>query len=179
MALWDGTAITVAQALIGATLATKSPSGVTSVTISEAEAYGGIDDPASHARRGQTERNSPMFGPAGTLYVYRSYGIHWCLNVVTGAVGDPQAVLIRAGIPQQGLDLMVERRGRCDHLVDGPGKLTQALGIDNSLDGRRIEQVDWLSITAPDRAPMVEWKPRVGLTKAAERRWRCVLLARD
>ena len=179
MALWDGTAVAVAQALIGATLATKSPSGVTSVTITEAEAYGGKDDPASHAWRGQTARNAPMFGRAGTFYVYRSYGIHWCLNVVTGAIGDPQAVLIRSGIAQQGQELMVERRGRFDHLADGPGKLTQALGIDNSLNGRRIEQVESLSITPPERAPTVEWKPRVGLTRAVERPWRCVLLAKD
>lgn len=179
MALWDGTAVAVARALVGATLTTEGPLGLTSVMITEAEAYGGSDDAASHAWRGQTGRNSPMFGPAGTLYVYRSYGIHWCLNVVTGAAGDPQAVLIRSGIPQQGHELIVERRGRFDHLADGPGKLTQALAIDNSIDGRHVEEVASLSIVAPDRAPTVVWKPRVGLTRAAERPWRCVLLATD
>lgn len=177
MALWDGTAIAVAEALIGATLTTEGPSGLTSVTITEAEAYGGSDDPASHAWRGQTVRNAPMFDPAGTLYVYRSYGIHWCLNVVTGAAGDPQAVLIRAGMPHEGNELMVVRRGRLDHLADGPGKLTQALGIDNAMDGRHIEEVPSLSIVAPDRVPTVVWKPRVGLTRAADRPWRCVLLS--
>ncbi len=179
MALWDGTAFAVAEALIGATLTTEGPEGQTSVTITEAEAYGGSDDPASHAWRGQTARNSPMFGPAGTLYVYRSYGIHWCLNVVTGAVGDPQAVLIRAGIPHQGQELIVQRRGRLDHLADGPGKLTQALGIDGSMDGCHFERVESLSIVAPKRAPTVVWKPRVGLTRAIERPWRCVLVSTD
>ena len=179
MALWDGTAVAVAEALIGATLTTEGVSGLTSVTITEAEAYGGSDDPASHAWRGQTARNSPMFGPAGTLYVYRSYGIHWCLNVVTGAVGDPQAVLVRAGTPHRGQELIVERRGRLDHLADGPGKLAQALGIDNSIDGRHVDHVESLSIVAAATAPVVEWKPRVGLTRAAERPWRCVLVATD
>lgn len=120
-----------------------------------------------------------MFGPAGTLYVYRSYGMHWCLNLVTGEVGDPQAVLIRAGIPYQGHELIVQRRGRIDRLADGPGKLTQALGIDDSLNGRHIDQVSSLSIVPSVRALVVEWKPRVGLTRAAERPWRCALVAMD
>jgi DNA-3-methyladenine glycosylase len=179
MALWDGSSVAVAEALIGARLTTNGSRGPTSITIIETEAYGGSDDPASHASRGQTPRNSPMFGPAGTLYVYRSYGIHWCLNVVTGAVGDPQAVLIRAGVPHLGQELIVERRGRLDHLADGPGKLTQALGIDNSMDGRHIEEVASLSIVAPDQTPTVVWKSRVGLTRAAERPWRCVLVVTD
>lgn len=179
MALWDGPVLAVAQSLVGATLTTEGFRGSTRITITEAEAYGGSDDPASHAFGGQTVRNSPMFGPAGTLYVYLSYGMHWCLNVVTGEVGDPEAVLIRAGIPNQGQELIIERRGRTDHLADGPGKLTQALGVDDSLNGRHIGHVSCLSIVAPRRAPVVEWKPRVGLARAVERPWRCVQFATD
>ncbi len=101
--------------------------------IIETEAYMS-DDPASHSFRGPTPRTAVMFGPAGYLYVYRSYGIHWCANVVTGADGDGQAVLIRAVDPVEGADEMLRRRGRLP-LADGPGKLCQAFGLDGEDDG--------------------------------------------
>jgi DNA-3-methyladenine glycosylase len=100
------------------------------ILINEVEAYAGADDPASHAFKGETARTAPMFGPPGTVYVYRSYGIHWCVNIVTGDIGEAQAVLIRGGRVTEGMDTVVMRRGRTDHLADGPGKLTQALAID-------------------------------------------------
>lgn len=108
----------------------------TSGRIVEVEAYPGPHDPASHAaaRIGRTRRNDPMFGPAGTLYVYRIYGIHWCLNVVTGSVGEPAAVLVRALEPLSGEDIMARRRGGSRALTSGPGRLCQALGVDSALN---------------------------------------------
>lgn len=179
MGRWDGPPLVVARSLVGAVLTTESAVGRTSVMITEVEAYGGSDDPASHAFRGRTPRNAPMFGPGGTIYVYRSYGLHWCLNIVTGGVDDPQAVLIRAGVPREGRELMEQRRGRIDHLADGPGKLTAALGIDNSIDGMQVEALEMMSVTGPGRQVDCEWKRRVGLTRAPDRPWRCVLIAMD
>ena len=102
--------------------------------IVEVEAYTG-DDPASHSFRGRTERNAAMFGPAGHLYVYFTYGMHHCVNVSTGAEGDGQAVLLRAVVPMSGLELMTARRGRGRRIADGPGKLCQAFAIDRSVNG--------------------------------------------
>ena len=118
----------VARRLLGCVLWTDF-GGRTAVRITEVEAYGGHDDPASHAFRGRTPRNGSMFESAGTLYVYRSYGIHWCANVAVGRQGDGQAVLVRGGVVTDGHSTVLQRRGRADHLTDGPGKLTQALGI--------------------------------------------------
>ena len=106
--------------------------------IVEVEAYGGGSDPASHAFRGPTMRNATMFGPAGRLYVYLSYGMHHCANVVTGRAGDGEAVLIRALAPVSGVELMWARRPAARREVDlcsGPGKLCQSLGIDLDFDG--------------------------------------------
>ncbi|MDX1450498.1 MAG: DNA-3-methyladenine glycosylase, partial [Acidimicrobiia bacterium] len=127
--------VDAARRLVGATITTIRRGNRTSVMLTEAEAYH-PDEPASHSHRGPTARNAPMFGPPGRLYVYRSYGIHWCANVVTRPVGS--AVLLRAGEPREGLDVMAVRRGRGDHLADGPGKLTQALGIDGEDDGHDL-----------------------------------------
>lgn len=144
--------------------------------ITEVEAYRS-DDPASHSFSGPTERNRLMFGPAGHLYVYLSYGIHHCANVVTGRDGDGQAVLLRALDPVSGVEKIRERRGhRPDReLADGPGKLCQALGID--LSDRGADLTDAQSSirilddgVAPPSAPVVG--PRVGITKAVEVPWR-------
>jgi DNA-3-methyladenine glycosylase len=142
------------------------------VTIDEVEAYCGTDDPASHAFRGRTDRTTPMFGPPGTVYVYRSYGIHWCVNIVAGAEGVAQAVLIRGGRVTNGLEAAVARRGRSDHLADGPGKLAQALGIDGSMSGSLIGggSID-LQLHPGDPLPYVT-TPRIGISKATERPWR-------
>ena len=122
----------VAPALLGWTLSSTGSEGTVTVELTEVEAYLGADDPASHAYRGRTARNEVMFGVAGHLYTYRSYGIHWCCNVVTGTDGIASAVLLRAGRVIAGAALARERRGRrvADHaLARGPGCLAQALGL--------------------------------------------------
>jgi DNA-3-methyladenine glycosylase len=136
----DRGAAEVAPDLLGCYLATSFPDGDTVGRIVEVEAYTGPDDPASHAaeRIGRTARNAAMFGPPGTAYVYRSYGVHWCVNVVTSVVGDPSAVLIRALEPTAGLGVMRGRRGGRPQLCSGPGRLCAALGIDGALDGHDL-----------------------------------------
>lgn len=166
----------MARDLLGKLVATGE--GVSSVVgrIVETEAYT-ADDPASHSFRGETARNRPMFGPPGRLYVYRSYGIHWCANVVTGAAGDGQAVLLRAVELTDGIELARARRGgRADReLVNGPGKLCQAFGIDGRHDDidltSRSSAVRILDDgTPPPRHPIVG--PRVGISKAVDVPWR-------
>lgn len=126
----------VARDLLGMRLVSNVGGAVEGVIV-ETEAYVGPEDPASHAaeRIGRTERNEAMFGEPGTFYVYRSHGIHHCVNVVTDRPGFPSAVLIRALEPRSGLELMMARRGREDRLCAGPGNLARALGITMSLNG--------------------------------------------
>ena len=130
----------VARDLLGARLVSTVDGALTSGVIVEAEAYHGPDDPASHAatRGGRTTRNAAMFGPPGRAYVYRIYGMHWCVNVVTGTEGDPQAVLIRALDPLAGEEEMRRRRGGALGLASGPGRLCQALGITGALYGHDL-----------------------------------------
>ena len=146
--------------------------------IIEVEAYRS-DDPASHSFRGRTKRTEVMFGPAGRLYVYFVYGMHWCANVVTGAEGDGQAVLLRALAPIDGLDVMASRRGRTDRLADGPATLCQALGIDGSFNGVDLCAVDAAAPAPiglyddgvpPPSVPVIG--PRIGITKAVDVPWR-------
>lgn len=165
----------MAAHLLGKRLVTRIGGATTAVSICEVEAYGGADDPASHAHRGPRRRNRTMFAQAGTLYVYLSYGVHWCANVVTGREGRGQAVLLRGGLPELGVDTMIARRGREDHLCDGPGKLTRALGLEGRHDGLALSQSRevWLEDTGMESP---EWRstPRVGISKATRRRWRLV-----
>jgi len=128
---------TVARELLGCYLRSTVDGVVVEGVIVETEAYVGPHDPASHAaaRIGRTKRNTTMFGPPGHAYVYRSYGIHWCLNVVTEEVGFPAAVLIRGLDPVMGVEDMRKRRCGVTPLCAGPGRLTQALGISGELDG--------------------------------------------
>ena len=144
--------------------------------IVEVEAYA-PDDPASHAFRGPTPRNGSMFGAAGTLYVYRSYGIHWCVNLACEPEGTGAAVLLRALEPTHGLDLMRARRGGgvSDRgLCSGPGKLTQALGISGADDGMSVTSPPFL-LEPPEAAVDVLATPRIGLTRATELPWRYVV----
>jgi DNA-3-methyladenine glycosylase len=146
--------------------------------IVEVEAYRGPDDPGSHAFRGQTRRNATMFGPPGGLYVYFTYGMHWCANAVCGEVGEGVAVLLRAAIPEAGLAEMRARRpaARTDRdLCRGPARLCQAFGIDGDADGADLVTAD-RGITIVDDGsppPEVAWSTRIGLTAGAELEWRC------
>jgi DNA-3-methyladenine glycosylase len=147
-----------------------------SVRLDEVEAYRGRDDPASHAYGSRTARNEPMFSAAGTVYIYRSYGIHWCMNFVTGDDGDPQGVLLRGGQIIEGIDAAVARRGRSDHLTNGPGKLGQALGITGDLSGSFLGGGPISLSHLGTAADSFEASPRVGISKAVERPWRFVLV---
>lgn len=170
---FGGPVLDVAERLLGKRLVTQIDGATTSVILCEVEAYGGAEDPASHAYAGPKRRNLTMFGAAGTLYVYRSYGIHWCANVVTGPAGQGQAVLLRGGLPERGVETMVARRGRADHLCDGPGKLTQALGLEGRHDGLELDHGKevWLEDTGVEPP---DWKTttRVGISKGADLTWR-------
>lgn len=161
----------VARELVGVTLLVDGVGGV----VVETEAYA-ADDPASHSYRGRTARNATMFGPAGHLYVYRSYGVHWCANAVCEADGVGAAVLLRALEPTAGLEEMRERRGLEDErlLCAGPGRLTQALGITGDHDGHPLDRLPFRLL--PAAAPAAtEATARVGITRAGDRLWRYVL----
>ena len=141
----------------------------------ETEAYA-PEDPASHSYRGRTARNAAMFGPAGHLYVYRSYGIHWCANAVCGEDGIGAAVLLRALEPTSGLARMRERRGLEDVrlLCAGPGRLTEALGITGAHDGLPLDRPPFEVLAAPESVAL-EATTRVGITRAGDLPWRYVL----
>jgi DNA-3-methyladenine glycosylase len=158
----------VAPELIGVTLLVDGVGG----KIVEAEAYD-QEDPASHGYRGRTPRNAAMFGPPGHAYVYRSYGIHWCLNLVCEKEGTANAVLLRALEPTHGLDAMRERRGLDDPrlLCSGPGRLCQSLGVTREHDGLPLDRSPF-ELLARDRDVEVVAGPRVGITRAAELPWR-------
>jgi DNA-3-methyladenine glycosylase len=169
--------VDAARRLLGMRLRTGAGPTLTEVELTEVEAYGAADDPASHAHRGLTTRNRAMFGPPGTLYVYRSYGIHWCANISVGPEGQAGAVLLRGGRVTQGRQLVVVRRGRHDHLTDGPGKLCQALAITGDHDGTSVLSgpVRLLPAARVIAAEEIEATPRIGISRATERAWRFVL----
>jgi DNA-3-methyladenine glycosylase len=158
----------VAPDLIGVTLLVDGVGG----PIVEVEAYD-HEDPAAHGYGGRTERNASMFGPPGRAYVYRSYGVHWCLNLVCEEEGSASAVLIRALEPEKGLDAMRERRGLDDQrlLCAGPGRLCQALGVTSAHDGLALEEPPF-ELLARETEPEILVGPRIGITKAADRPWR-------
>ena len=158
----------VAPELVGCTLLLDGVGG----RIVEVEAYD-AGDPASHGFRGETSRNRAMFGPPGRAYVYRSYGVHWCLNLVCGREGVPEAVLVRALEPTAGLELMRARRGVDDErlLCSGPGRLCQALGITSAHDGRRLDARPFV-VLGREEPLAVARGPRVGITRAADLPWR-------
>ncbi|MDL2407364.1 DNA-3-methyladenine glycosylase [Rhizobium calliandrae] len=163
-AFFSRDAVVVASDLIGSRLTIAGAGG----RIVETEAYR-PDDEASHSFRGPTARNAAMFGPAGRVYIYRSYGIHWCLNFVCKAAS---AVLIRALEPESGIEDMIRRRGVANFidLCNGPGKLTQALGVDISLNGLALDAAPF-EIGMAEPVPVVAGK-RIGITKNVEPLWR-------
>ena len=158
----------VAPDLIGVTLLVGGVGG----EIVEVEAYD-PEDPASHGFRGRTARNASMFGPPGHAYVYRSYGVHWCLNLVCGKPGRAEAALIRALRPTHGLAVMAARRGTAAEraLCSGPGKLCQALAVTGAHDGLPLGRPPF-ELLPRAGTPAIATGPRVGLTKAAELAWR-------
>lgn len=161
----------VARELVGWTFLVDGVGGV----LVETEAYA-PDDPASHAFGGRTARNASMFGQPGRLYVYRSYGIHWCANLVCEPEGVGAAVLLRALEPTDGVEAMRRRRGLDDRrlLCAGPGRLTQALGITGAHDGSSLESPTF-ELRPPARPVRVVAGPRVGISRASDLPWRYAL----
>ncbi len=164
---FDAPSPDVARGLIGALLLVDGVGG----RIVETEAYD-EDDPASHSHGGRRPRNASMFGPGGHAYVYRSYGLHWCLNVVCSPTGHGAGVLIRALEPTAGIDVMRERRGLAEAqlLCAGPGRLAQALGITRAHDGLALDRAPFE--LRPAAAADVVTGVRIGISKAAELPWR-------
>jgi len=159
----EGHPLDVAPRLLGATI---SHAGVT-IRLTEVEAYAGAEDPGSHAFRGRTNRNAVMFGPPGHLYVYFTYGMHHCCNLVTGPDGDPGAVLLRAGEVIDGLELARQRRGSSDRdLARGPARLCEALSLTLADNGTSA------ALMPPQVPAVFVTGPRVGLRHAADRPWR-------
>ena len=158
----------IAPELIGVTLLFDGVGGV----IVEVEAYD-QDDPASHSFRGPTARTAAMFGPPGHAYVYRSYGVHWCLNLVCSPGERAEAALVRALEPTHGLEAMRERRGveAARALCSGPGKLCQALGITRAQDGLPLDEPPF-ELLARECEPALAVGTRIGITRAAEQPWR-------
>ena len=166
---FEAPAPAVARALIGATLLVDGVGGV----IVETEAYD-QSDPASHTHRGPTARNAAMFGPAGHAYVYRSYGLHWCLNFTCREAGHGAGVLIRAIEPRAGLaEMSVRRGGIADPrlLCAGPGRVGQALGITLAHYGLPLDRPPFF-VAAPDEVAAVVAGPRIGISKGVAAPWR-------
>jgi len=168
--------VTVARALLNKRLVRMNGRAMLIGRIVEVEAYGGRNDPASHAYRGRTPRNMPMFGESGHAYIYFTYGNHYCLNVTTQPAGIPGAVLIRAIEPLNGLDVMKRLRPSVAELqlTNGPGKLTKALGIDKSLNEIDLTRQGSLFIAnaGSDSLFVIKRSPRIGITVGIERLWR-------
>ncbi len=165
-------AVTVARELLGMRLVTGSGGERTAGRIVEAEAYLGAEDPASHAYQFRRHaQNVALYGPAGSWYVYLSYGMHWCANLVVGPAGMGAAVLLRALEPVEGQPLMRRRRGGVPDrlLCSGPGRLCQALGITKALDGaRRQVATAWVTRQDPGESPAIAVSRRIGISRAAD-----------
>jgi DNA-3-methyladenine glycosylase len=167
----------VAPKLLGMVLRSTTDDGTVAVRLTEVEAYDGPNDPGSHSFNGRTARNAVMFGPPGHLYVYFTYGMHHCCNVVVGAEGAPSAVLLRAGEVVDGVArARSRRRGGDRDLARGPARLCQALGLAGWANGAPLDRGPVL-LTAGWPVPddQVAWTGRVGVTAAADRPWRALV----
>jgi DNA-3-methyladenine glycosylase len=165
---FGASSLSVAKQLIGASLLLNGVGGI----IVETEAYD-ESEAASHGFGGPSLGNAQLFGPPGRAYVYRSYGIHWCLNIVCREVGHAAGVLIRALEPTTGIALMKRRRGNPDLrlLCSGPGRLGQALGVSSALNGKRIDRTPFRLVVPLVKSSTIR-STRIGITKATERAWR-------
>lgn len=169
-----------APLLLGWRLCRRTPEGVIKLKIVETEAYH-QDDPASHSFRGRTARTVPMFEAGGRLYVYFTYGMHYCVNIVTGQKGVGEAVLLRAGEPLEGIRILQKNRGGITdthNLANGPGKLTQALGIKDTLLSGKLLNKSSIYLELPIesvRAKDIITSPRIGVHEAAQMPWRFYL----
>jgi DNA-3-methyladenine glycosylase len=181
--LLAGPVLDVAPKLLGMVLRRSTPEGTVAVRLTEVEAYDGPDDPGSHAYRGQTPRNAVMFGPPGHLYVYFTYGMHFCMNISAGPAGQPSAILLRAGEIVEGVELARKRRAPASaggkvlpdrDLARGPARMCVALGIGQEDDGVDLlaagSAIQLLPGPGFDGEPATG--PRVGLREAAEWDWR-------
>lgn len=174
-AILSGPPEEAAPQLLGTHLVSAIGGETVRLRITEVEAYKGADDPASHAHRGPTQRNRSMFARPGTLYVYRSYGIHHCANTAAGPEGVGWGILIRGGEIVDGAAVATRRRGRVDGLADGPGKVCQALGIGASHDGLYLfDGGSPVRLEAGDPPDVVISTPRVGISRAKDLPWRFV-----
>jgi DNA-3-methyladenine glycosylase len=171
-----GSVLEVAPHLLGCVIRSTTPDGTVAVRLTEVEAYDGPDDPGSHAYRGQTPRNAVMFGPPGHLYVYFTYGMHFCMNIACGPDGQPSAVLLRAGEVIDGIELARARRSvavKDRDLARGPARMCLALGIGRAADGADLfDPSSPVQLLGGDQPAAIERGPRVGLREAAERPWR-------
>ena len=182
-AFYSRPTLTVAQELIGKVLVHTLRGRRTAGVIVETEAYIGEDDPACHAAPGPTIRNAPLYGPPGVAYVYLNYGIHYLVNAVTEAEGNPAAVLIRALDPIEGLDLMARRRGlpasvardpdRRHAICRGPGNLTVALGITMARNRADLSDSPLVIEDHGIAPPDIAWSRRIGIRVGADKTWRC------
>jgi DNA-3-methyladenine glycosylase len=175
--------VQVAPELLGCVLEHQTEAGLVAVELTEVEAYEGEADPASHAYHGKTQRNAVMYGPPGHAYVYFTYGMHFCVNLVCLPAGSASAVLLRAGKVTEGEELARARRTKSAEvasrdLARGPARLCQALGIDRSLDGADVctagspLRVRWSGARRTDHSAQIISGPRVGIARAAEVPWR-------
>ncbi len=164
----------VAQDLLGCLLVRRIGGKTLSGRIVEVEAYRGSDDPASHSFRGATKRSAIMFGEAGHVYVFFSYGNHWCLNFTTEKEGQPGAVLVRSLEPVEGIEQMVENRqvSKVGRLTNGPGKLTNALAIDGAFNGEDLIKSKRIYVLGREEGVRIKASARIGISKGREHEWR-------
>lgn len=172
-AFFQKDALELAPSLLGCTLMHETDTGVTSGLIVETEAYS-QEDAASHSYRGETERTKAMFGPGGHAYIYFTYGMHYCFNIVSGPKGHGQGVLIRALEPLHGIDIMKQRRSKEElrELCNGPAKLVQAMGISMEHYGAPLFEGNLRIEKGPKRDREIISGPRIGISREKEKPWR-------